>query len=493
MCAHNDVRTPADAPSLRLTLESSVPTSSSEISRDTFVVRAQTQVAKAALLVFPRGILENFPSPLRPLIALEGSGAMLLTVARATIEGSILAVFAKHAFTGHVGSWQLNMLVGLLGAAAELANIVSFFWTGLAQGKGKKPLIAGMLCMMMACAMLIALIPSGERAGAAGLWMLLAIALVGRVCWSGYITLRPTIWRANYPAAERTRIVGLVSGIEVLVIALVGAGMSFVLDKDAEAFRIILPLAACVGLLGVLCITKLPIRKEASLLAGERGHKDATMKPWQGPLVVVRVLKADPWYAQFMLWMFVLGFANLMVTPTLVISLKEELAFTQFQSVLVVSSVPLMVTVLSIPLWRKFLDRSHVVHFRAIHGWVFVLASVFYTIGALTDHAAWYFVGAACMGVGFGGGSMAWNLGHVDFARPSETSRYMATHVTLNGIRGLIAPLAVTLSYESLKAAGKDAHLWVQVAGLVLSVAGALGFVHLRWRMGTLAAHKGPR
>ncbi len=473
-------------------LNTPASTPASEISRS-IATRAQGVLARVALLGFPPALLSHYPPAIRPLIALEGTGALLLTVARATIEGSILAVFAKHAFTGHVGSWQLNLLVGLIGAAAELANILSFFWSGLSQGKSKKPLIAGMLCMMMLCALLIAAIPSGRDAGPLGLWLLLGIALVGRVCWSGYITLRPTIWRANYPASSRVRIVGLVSGIEVLVIAIVGAGMSFLMDKNADAFRVILPLAAMVGLLGVLCITRLPIRKEASLIAGERSHKDAAMKPWQGPLVVLRVLKADRWYAQFMLWMFVLGFANLMVTPTLVISLKEELAFTQFQSVMVVSSVPLLVTVLSIPLWRAFLDRSHVVHFRAIHGWVFVLASVFYTIGAITDDAPWYFVGAACMGVGFGGGSMAWNLGHVDFARPSETSRYMATHVTLNGIRGLIAPIFVTTSYEALKAAGKDAHLWVQVAGLMLSVVGALGFVHLRWRMGTLAAQKGPR
>ena len=347
--------------------------------------------------------------------------------------------------------------------------------------------------MMMACAMLIALIPSGEVAGPAGLWMLLAIALAARVCWSGYITLRPTIWRANYPAHERTRVVGLISSVEVAVIAVVGGLLSFLLDHYPDAFRIFIPAAGLVGILGVLILTRLPIRKEAQLLATERGHKDATMKPWQGPLVVLRVLRQDRWYAQFMLWMFVLGFANLMVTPTLVISLKEELAFTQFQSVLVVSSVPLIVTLFSIPLWRAFLDRSHVVHFRAIHGWVFVVASCFYTIGAITDLAAWYFVGAICMGVGFGGGSMAWNLGHVDFARPSETSRYMATHVTLNGVRGLLAPIAVTASYEALKEAGKDAHLWVQAAGLVLSVIGALGFVYLRYSMGKLAAVKGPR
>jgi MFS family permease len=474
-------------------MSETTPSQGTFVARRGAFSRASEVLTRTAMQGFPSVLLARFGAAQRPLIAIEVTGAVFLTIARATIEGSILAVFAKHAFSQHVSSLQLNMLVGIIGAAAELANILSFFWSSVSQGKSKRPLIAGMLCMMLASAMLIALIPSGERGGAAGLWMLLAVALVARVCWSGYITLRPTVWRANYPANVRTRVVGLVSGAEVLVIAIVGAVLSYLLDRHPDAFRVFIPAAAVVGVLGVLCIMRLPIRKEAKLLASERTHKDATMKPWQGPLVVLRVLRADKWYAQFMLWMFVLGFANLMVTPTLVISLKEELGFSQFQSVLVVASVPLMVTVLSIPLWRAFLDRSHVVHFRAVHGWVFVVASVCYTIGAMTDQAGWCFAGAACMGVGFGGGSMAWNLGHVDFARPSETSRYMATHVTLNGIRGLLAPIAVTTAYEGLKKAGMDAHLWVQVAGLVMSVFGAMGFVHLRWKMGKLAAVKGPR
>jgi hypothetical protein len=62
----------------------------------------------------------------------------------------------------------------------------------------------------------------------------------------------------------------------------------------------------------------------------------------------------------------------------------------------------------------------------------------------------------------------------------------MATHVTLNGVRGLLAPIAVTTLYELLKKKGVDAHLWVQAGSLFISIIGAAGFVHLRWKMGKL-------
>jgi len=87
-----------------------------------------------------------------------------------------------------------------------------------------------------------------------------------------------------------------------------------------------------------------------------------------------------------------------------------------------------------------------------------------------------------------GGGTLAWNLGHVDFARASETSQYMATHVTLNGVRGLLAPLLAVTLYEVFRASGLHAPTGVMIVVCVFTCAGALGFVRLRIVMGQLAA-----
>lgn len=426
----------------------------------------------------------------RRAFAIEFFVTCLVMITMATIEGGVIAVFAKQTFGLSVPESQLNVIVGLLGAMGELANILSFFWSSVSHGRPKAKLLSVMLSFMVLGVGLIALVPNR---GMGSLLILVGLVLASRVCWSGFVTLRPTLWRENYPPQVRTRVVGILSSVQVLCVATIGPALAATLDSNPAAYRIFLPVAATFGVCGAMLATRMKMRHEARIVREEvqssadgTGTSTKTMKPWHGPLVMFRVLRQDRWYAQFMLWMFILGFGNLTITPTLVISLKEEFGFGHLQSVLVTSTVPAVFTLIAIPFWRRLLDSGHVVKFRSLHSWVFVAAGVCYCFGAWFDSTSWYFAGAAMMGVGYGGGSLAWNIGHVDFARPSETSRYMATHVTLNGIRGLLAPITVTTVYELLKKKGVDAHLWVQLGSLVISIVGAAGFVHLRWTMGKL-------
>jgi len=51
-------------------------------------------------------------------------------------------------------------------------------------------------------------------------------------------------------------------------------------------------------------------------------------------------------------------------------------------------------------------------------------------------------------GVSRGGGMLAWNLGHNDFANRHMVPLYMGIHVTLTGVRGFFAPyLAMIMLY----------------------------------------------
>ena len=56
--------------------------------------------------------------------------------------------------------------------------------------------------------------------------------------------------------------------------------------------------------------------------------------------------------------------------------------------------------------------------------------------------------GSLLLGVSNAAGSLGWTLGHNDFAPRGEETRYMALHVTLTGMRGLVAPpLTIGLYY----------------------------------------------
>jgi len=157
----------------------------------------------------------------------------------------------------------------------------------------------------------------------------------------------------------------------------------------------------------------------------------------------------------------------------------------------VTSTLPNLLMPLSVPLWASLLDRSHVVRFRAWHGWAFVVAVGFFLAGFGMRSLPLVYAGSAFWGIGLGGGSLAWNLGHTDFAPPSLNSHYMATHVTLNGLRGLIAPvISATLFNAFSKWDVADPGGAVLVVSLVFTIAGCLGFVWLRHSMrDTVASH----
>jgi len=423
-----------------------------------------------------------FPAAVRRNYVHELRATLLFSLALAAIEGGVIAVYAKQTWTDVVPSRRLNFLVALLGAAPEIANLVSFFWAQAAHGKPKVPLVNVLQAATVLLIAMVALIPDASW----GLPVLVVVVLSARVCWSGMLTVRPTIWRANYPRLVRARVVGRLSTAQVVAVAIVGVLLGWILDLDRSWYPIVVTLACALGLLAVGVWAKVRVRRQGALLRAET-TAERLLPPWLGPLVVWQVLKRDAHYARFMVWMFVLGMGNLMLTPTLAITLKDQFDFGYLQSILIISTIQSVVVPLAIPIWARLLDRAHVVRFRSIHAWSFVAAAGAYLAGVAMHRVEPLLLGAALQGVGMGGGTLAWNLGHVDFARASETSRYMATHVTLNGVRGLLAPILAVVLYEMFATMGLHAPTGVLMVVFAFTFAGAAGFVHMRITMGHLA------
>ena len=96
-----------------------------------------------------------------------------------------------------------------------------------------------------------------------------------------------------------------------------------------------------------------------------------------------------------------------------------------------------------------------------------------------THSIAGLWVGAAIRGIGFGGGVLAWNLGHQDYAPVEQSARYMGLHVTLTGIRGLLAPAFGMALYSILMSKGYQAGPLVFYVGAMLSAIGGIGFILL--------------
>lgn len=392
-------------------------------------------------------------------------------------DGSVVGVITKNAFEGRVDASVLNFAVAIITGANAFANISSFLWASLSHGRHKIRFVVGLILLATCFVLMMGFAPLDET----GLIMFVVGVVGARVCWAGVATLRSTVWRANYPRHVRARITGKFATIQALIIAGIGAGFGWLMDWDITVYRIVFPFAGVCGIVGALMYRRLRVRSHVRLLRNER---TGDQLPRGTPLSVVRILLGDRPFLVFMTCQFIFGLGNMMINAPLAIMLKDTFGVQNLVGILIMFTIPVTIMPIAIPIWARLMDRSHIVRFRAIHSWMFVTAALCFFIAAESAGQpfalALLFGAAVVRGLAFGGGVLAWNLGHHDFATVDQASQYMGVHMTLTGIRGLIAPILAWALYEIFNEMGDPALVFLVC--FILSLTGALGFVAMSVR-----------
>lgn len=417
------------------------------------------------------------PPMLRASYMRELRAWWVLPIMLAMVEGGVISVVVKNAYAGVAGitAGELNIVVAILSAAPAFANITSFLWATIAHGRSKVRIL--LLCQTLAAALviLIALAPEDRL----GLYLIGACACGARVCWAGVVTIRTTLWRANYPRANRASVAGKLAMVQSTMLSLVGLSVGAAMDFNEQIFHLLYPVGGLAGFAGVAIYSRVRLRGQRRLARAEL-HGEGRAKPSLNPITLWRVLLHDRDFRVYQVCMFVFGIGNLMVSAVLPIVVKDHFGFEYFAGILVTSTIPTIVMPLSIPLWARRFQAGHVVEFRSRHSWVFVSATATIFLAALLQQPWLLFVAAGLMGTAYGGGMLAWNLGHHDFAQDHNSSQYMGVHVTLTGLRGLIGPLVCAALYQWLEQPQTPGRgIWVFGLCLALNLAGALGFVRM--------------
>ena len=394
------------------------------------------------------------------------------------LQAGTIAIFLKKTYADVPGisASQLNFAVSVLAAAKCFGFLSSFLWASLSRGKAKVPFMVALQLLTAATVGMIAIAPLSSF----GMWWVTGLCIAAWSIWSGVMTLRAGVWRANYPDAYRPRIAGRISSVDGLVGALTGFAIGLCLDRNPESFRQLFVVMAVVGLVGALLYRRMPFRRQRQHLASECAA-DAKQRPSLSPVVIARVLRGDCWYRRYLVCMFAMGFGNLMLHPLLTIALADEFNVTYASGILISTVLPLLFMILAIPFWSRRLERMHVIQFRAIHVWVFASASALTLSGVMLHQIALLYLASMCLGIGFGGGVLAWNLGHQHFAPPDRDAEYMGVHITLTGVRGIIGPILGVQLYGMLAGSvTQTAALSVCFAiCLATNITGAIGFVLL--------------
>ncbi|MEM6258278.1 MAG: MFS transporter [Planctomycetota bacterium] len=455
------------------------------------------------------------PAFVRRAYARELVGELSLTFPLAMLQAGVISVIGALLFgVGPMG-------VATITAAPMFANATSTIWARLANGRRKAITLAVLQSLLLMLVAVIAVLPIGS---ASAVWFV-GIYVLTRCLIAGVITVRTVIWRANYPRHSRSRITGrllLLNTVMLAVIPLV-AGILFDADKgfDHRLYLAVYLAAALAGVFGVVSYAGLRVRRERALRKEEReptiGSGDTPGPPVR--VSAINILLTDHHFRSYMVWQFFAGVATMAGNTVMVVFITQllsdlpddwrlgpsALGLGQFLVGFVLSEVAVQLFVaLSIPFWAHYLDKVHVTRFRTRHGltWIFTQSTAFVAVFAAAQGTALQWVLLLTLvprigqGVLFGGGRLAWQLGHHDFADRHLAATYMAIHQTLTGVRGFLAPFLGVILYAGWQ--GRDNLLgtrialpawpgigyWVFAITLACATIGWLGFVRLDKQVG---------
>lgn len=399
----------------------------------------------------------------RQSYAHELANAMTFPAAMSLVEGGVVGTLANKLFD--VSGLQFAAIM----AAPMFANVTSFIWARLARGRRKVPFIVGLQIALLACVAGIAVLPvSMFGAGA-----LTALVIASRCLLAGVVTLRSTVWRANYPARVRAQVTGKLALINSVVIATAPLiGFAF-LDKNPYWFRWLYPVGVALSLAGVAAMSRVRLRHERDLLnyenklgvaptphgaPGAPGAAIYEYDPLQTPTFWT-VLRRDHLFRRYMFFQFLAG-SSVMGSETVAAylitkELTSGMNYAYAISILLTATLPLLIAIAVMPTWAHYLDRVHVTTFRSRQGGFWILSQLVYFLAAMVWVGAQSAIGALLIlalgrmiqGVIRGGGMLAWNLGHNDFADRRMVALYMGIHVTLTGVRGALAPFLCMVLY----------------------------------------------
>jgi MFS family permease len=221
----------------------------------------------------------------------------LIGVPLGLVEGATVAVFVKKGYAPILPAATVNLAVALVAGAPSMANIVSFIWANLAHGRSRVGLLVALQALFAVCVGLIAFAPRAHG----GLVLTILAVILARMLWAGVLTVRATIWTANYPRHVMARMTGRIVVYNEVGMAAVALATGWLLDRRADLARWIYLLAALTGLAAAWRYRAVRVRREFQLLAAEAGE-GVGMAPFSFRMLR-EILREDPAFRRYMFWM----------------------------------------------------------------------------------------------------------------------------------------------------------------------------------------------
>jgi len=369
--------------------------------------------------------------------------------------------------------------VALLTSGQSLGLVLSFFTSHLSTRVSRVR-----LAFWLHLASNLALVPTFflRPSFALAFVLLLAAARVGH---SMAVPARILVYRSNFPAASRGRLVGRLNRAKLLLTT----GFAFVVSAlfdwnfgTPELVRLLgecpvpadrmvnwaVPVLAVLGVLGCFVYAR---------IAEAKCPVDPLVPPLPASTSLdtlrefVQVWRQDRAFRRYETFFFVFGFANIMSIPLTQIHAVDRLGASYFDLAMINVVLVQGLMALSMVAWGDRLDRSNPSRLRGVLN---LVLAVDFVMLAVAPAIGWVYVGRIFRGIAMGGGTLLWMLGPLWFAGNSRKEPiYTGIHAVLTGVRWGLAPF-VGVWLKATFADDSRPIFWIGAAILVLTAVAML-------------------
>lgn len=266
-----------------------------------------------------------------------------------------------------------------------------------------------------------------------------------QICVSQSIPLLTQVYSQNYP----TNIRGARLSATFVISSILGMTAGYfggrILDNDISNYQWVIGGAIAAAILYSISSYKIPSQPACNLKS-------------RNPIRSLALAWKDPLFMAILAGWMLMGLGNLMLIPIRVEYLANPaygINATNAQITFILVSVVLAARLLSTRIWGFFFDRIDIITLRLVLNSIFMASICCFFF---TDKLWLITIGAALLGVAFGGGGIMWALYVTKIAPPESVAAYMSVHSFTTGLRMVLAPL---LGYGVMQISHPSMSAWI--------------------------------
>jgi len=378
------------------------------------------------------------------------------------IDGLIMGLFALNEFILIKSLKGTNYQIGFLFQFTVLVLLFSIVINEVFKRiRRKKSLIRYVGILTRLPLLLFIFFPSNVHFAADPIYFQFAFLIIFLIYYMANPLLFPAIThllKNAYSHVNFGRLYGYASVANKVMMLVSTFTFGIILDRDYFSFTWIYPVSALLGVLSIYILTaindEVPDNQEA---------KKSFFTSIKDSIVNSRIiLKENKPYRDFEIAFGLYGWAWLSTVAVITIFFENELNLN-YTSIAFYKNAYNTIAILILPFFGKLIGNIDPRKF-AIYTFSSMFLHLFFL--GITEFTPYYFnfwdlkiyytLIASYISYGFFAAMMAllWYIGPAYFCRNDEVSSYQAIHLTLTGVRGMLAPLIGVFFYQLMGFAG---------------------------------------